>query len=111
MSLKKIIIIIFVVVAVYLYKYVYFEHSFIIDRFHLFSLNRKKIILTPGDSFHIKVHDINVRCSFRSSNIRVAVVDLNGNVHAISPGHAIIYVNIKGHKNLKCYIKVKKRTT
>ncbi len=108
--LKKIFIIIFIIIAAYLYKYVYFDHSFISDRFYLYSLNKEKIELAPGESFRIKIRYINIRCSFKSSNSRVAAVDSFGTVHAVSPGRAIIYVKVKGHKDFKCYIKVKKRT-
>ncbi len=109
--MKKILIIIVLVIALYMYRYVYFEHSFMINRFHFYSLNKAKVTLTEGENFRIKVRGINIRCSYKSSNMRVATVDFCGNIHAVSAGRAIIYVRVKGHKNLKCYIKVKKRTT
>lgn len=97
--------------SIYMYRYVSFEHSFSINRFHIYSLNKAKLTLQPGDTFRIKVRGINLRCSFRSSNRRVAVVDMWGTVRAVSPGRTVIYIKIKGHKTKKCFVKVKKRTT
>lgn len=72
----------------------------------VFDINKDKISLKVGRSYKLRVHGAFVGVRWKSSDKKVATVDIFGRVRAKSRGKAIIYANIKG-KVLKTEVYVK----
>lgn len=75
--------------------------------FHPFwqRLNEEDLILVKGEVFKLYVMGINKRVRFSSTDIKVADVDIFGNVTAYRCGTTIIRAKVEG-KVLKCRVKV-----
>lgn len=68
---------------------------------------KKDIILEVGETYKIKTFAINKRISYRSTDFKVAYVNLNGKVFARKPG--VTYINVKvGKEKLKCRVQALK---
>ncbi len=68
-------------------------------------LNEEDIVLSKGEVFKLYVMGINKKVSFSSTDIKVADVDLFGNVTAYRSGTTIIRAKVDG-KVLKCRVRV-----
>jgi uncharacterized protein YjdB len=68
-------------------------------------LNKRDVTLVAGETFKLRVMELNKRVSFRSTDIKVADVDLFGNVTAYRCGTTIIRARVDG-KVLKCRVRV-----
>lgn len=68
-------------------------------------LNRYDLVMQKGEEFKLKVHGINIRASFSSTNFRVAGVNFNGRVFAYQVGKAFILVKTE-KKVMKCRVRV-----
>ena len=102
-----IVCIILLMVISYPKTRIYFYND--VPGFHFYSLSKNRVTLYPGDSFHLSVNSLHTKCTYSSSNFRVAYVDLTGNVHALQKGYAVIKVKVKNGTTLKCYVTVKKK--
>lgn len=69
-------------------------------------INKKKIKLSSGRSYRLKVRGIRTFVKWESSNESVAAVNAFGRVYAKARGTAIIYAKVKG-KVLKTLVTVK----
>jgi uncharacterized protein YjdB len=102
--------IIFYIALFALLWYLIIPHTSFYYRDNFFSpfwqrLNREDVTLIEGEEFKLYVMGINKKLSFRSTDIKVADVDLFGNVTAYRCGTTIIKAKVEG-KILKCRVKV-----
>ncbi|MDF2542057.1 MAG: hypothetical protein K0S47_1775 [Herbinix sp.] len=74
-------------------------------RVRVVDLNKKKLTLAPGDSYHLKVKGVLSFPSYKSSNPEVAKITKFGKIKALRKGRTVITVKVKG-KELSCTIKV-----
>lgn len=81
----------------------YFKSVFFIPFWQ--RLNENEIVLSKGEEFQLHVIGINKKVSFSSTDIKVADVDIFGNVTAYRSGTTIIRAKVDG-KVLKCRVKV-----
>lgn len=72
----------------------------------MYSLNKNKLYLKPGETYRLHVKAINIKCSFKSSNIRVACVDFTGRILALQKGRTVITVTINNDYSVKCLVLV-----
>lgn len=85
---------------------VYFRtHSITKHRNYFMRLNKTDLYLIQGEEYHLKLHAINKRVTFSSTNFRVAGVGLHGRIFAYQPGTAFILAKV-GKKVLKCRVHV-----
>lgn len=75
-------------------------------RVNVIDLNKDKLTLRAGDTYHLRVLGRSLFASYKSSNKAVARVSLSGRVKAERKGNAVITVRVKG-KSLKCRVTVK----
>ncbi len=68
-------------------------------------LNENDIVLKKGEEFKLRVIGINKRCSFSTTDFRVAGVNFNGRVFAYRTGNAYIIVKVE-KKVFKCRVRV-----
>lgn len=73
---------------------------------YVIDINKKKLKLSPGRSYRLRVRGTNASVSWKSSNKAVATVSMFGRVKACGKGTAIIYAELKG-KILRTEITVK----
>ncbi len=74
-------------------------------RNYFFRLSSTDLYLIQGEEYHLKLHAINKRVSFSSTNFRVAGVGLHGRIFAYQPGQAFILAKV-GKKVMKCRVHV-----
>jgi uncharacterized protein YjdB len=77
-------------------------------RVRVIDLNKDKLTLVVGETYHLKLNGIVALHSFKSSNSGIASVSLFGKVKANAPGNTIISVKVKD-KELKCKVQVVKK--
>ncbi len=77
-------------------------------RVRVVDLNRDKITLTVGETYHLKIKGPDVFHRWKSSDLEVAGVTMFGRVKAKAPGNAYISVKVK-NKVLKCKVQVVKK--
>lgn len=63
---------------------------------HVMALNKKKVSITAGKSYRLKVKGINTFVKWSSSNEHIASVNMFGKVTAHEKGTAIITAEVKG---------------
>lgn len=63
---------------------------------HVIDINKKKLNLSVGKSYRLKVRGIIAPVSYKSSDKRVATVNIFGRVKAKGKGIATIYARVKG---------------
>lgn len=68
-------------------------------------LNKEDIVLVKGEEFRIKIQSVNKKLSFSSTDIKVADVNILGNVTAYRVGTTVVKVKYKG-EILKCRVRV-----
>lgn len=73
------------------------------------ALNKKKAVLTVGQSLQLKVKNNKKKVKWSSSKKKVASVSKKGKVKALKAGTSVIKAKI-GKKTLKCNITVKKKS-
>lgn len=69
------------------------------------SLSTIDTVLISGEHFYLKVHDINVRVRYESTDYKVAYANNFGRVTAYQPGLAFIKVYAKD-KTMTCRVRV-----
>lgn len=68
-------------------------------------LNTEDITLVKGESFKLHLVGINRKASYSSSDIKVASVNIFGNVYALRPGTT--FIKVKHNKKIyKCRVRV-----
>lgn len=72
-------------------------------------LNKKKLTLTVGDTYKLKLKNCKKKIKWSSSKKKVATVNAKGKIKAKKAGTTIITAKVKG-KKYKCRVKVKKAT-
>lgn len=102
--------VIFYVALIALLWYLIIPHTSLFFRNHIFlpfwqRLNREEVTLIKGEEFRLYVMGINKKIFFSSSDIKVADVDLFGNVTAYRCGTTVIKARVYG-RILKCRIRV-----
>lgn len=70
------------------------------------TLNKKKLSLTPNQTFKLKIKGQNGKAAFKSGNSKVASVSYNGKITAKRKGSAVITVKTNGKIKLKCKVTV-----
>lgn len=100
-----VILLIFIIVGNYIYKKTRFYYNDPI--FVPFSerLNAEKVVMVVGETYTVRLVNINKRVSYSSSDFRVALVLFTGKVYARKVGTAVINVSFEG-KTQKCFIRV-----
>ena len=102
------LIIIFIITASK--KYILPKYSFpkydLLPGFHMNELNIKKITISGGKTFVIRLHALNKRCTYSSSDYRIAYADKNGRVHTVNRGYAVITVKTNTGRKYYCYVHV-----
>lgn len=68
-------------------------------------LNTENVILTSGETFTLKLMNVNKRVTFRSSDFKVALVLFTGKIYARNAGTAVIYVSFED-KVSRCLVHV-----
>lgn len=63
---------------------------------HVIDINKKKLTLSVGKSYRLRVRGIIAPGSYKSSDKRVAAVNMFGRVKAKGKGRATIYAKVKG---------------
>ncbi len=85
---------------------IYYKSRNIIWRRNYFMhLNAYDLYLIKGEEFHLKLHAINKRVTFSSTDFRVAPVYLHGRIRALQPGKCFILAKVD-NKVLKCRVHV-----
>jgi hypothetical protein len=107
---KGVLSVIFYIALIALLWYLIIPHTLFFFKKDLFSpfwnrLNKQDITLAEGEVFKLYSMGINKRVSFSSSDIKVADVDIFGNVTAYRSGTTIIKAKVDG-KFLKCRVRV-----
>jgi uncharacterized protein YjdB len=74
-------------------------------RVRVIDLNKKQLKLSVGETYRLKVKGITDFARYKSSNPKVAKVNIFGKIKAKKPGKTTITVYIKG-KVLKCKVTV-----
>lgn len=75
-------------------------------RVHVIDINKDKLTLKTGDTYHLKITGISSATKWHSSNPKVATVNLFGKVKAKKKGYTVITGMVKG-KEVKCKVWVK----
>lgn len=104
---KFIIPILIILLIRIVYPYTRFYYTRDIPGVHKYSLNAREIKLKPGKSFQLRVNAVNIKCSYKSSNFRVAYVGISGKIYAIQKGRAVITVNMNNGYSRSCVVIVK----
>lgn len=81
------------------------SHSITKPRNYFMRLSQTDLYLLRGESYHLKLHAMNKRVTFSSTNFRVAGVGLHGRIYAFQTGKALILAKV-GKKVLKCRVHV-----
>ncbi|BCN31404.1 Ig-like domain-containing protein [Anaeromicropila herbilytica] len=102
--------IIFYVMLIILIISLIYPHTSLYFRTSLFSpftskLNSEDVILTPGETFRLRVYRINKKATYWSTDFKVCNVSINGILKAKRVGTAIIKVKIE-RRVLKCRVRV-----
>ena len=63
---------------------------------HVLDINKKKLNLAAGKSYRLRVRGIIAPVSYKSSDKKVATVNMFGRVKAKGKGRATIYAKVKG---------------
>lgn len=75
-------------------------------RVTVIDLNKDKLVMRAGDTYHLRVLGSSFFTTYKSSNKKVAKVSMFGKVKAVGKGSAVITVRVRG-KRLKCIVTVK----
>ena len=82
------IIIIILLQAIYKRTRFYYYRPFFIPFGQ--RLNEQDLVMVSGETFHLKLMNVNKRVTFRSSDFKVALVLFNGKIYARGVGTAVI---------------------
>lgn len=74
-------------------------------RVHVIDINREKIELKVGDTYHMNIIGSNAFVRWKCNDTSVATINMFGKVKGKNKGRTIITAKIKG-KVLKCTVKV-----
>lgn len=74
-------------------------------RVNVIDLNKDKLSMRAGDTYHLRVLGSSFFATYKSSNKKVAKVSMFGRVKALRKGRAVITVKVRG-KSLKCIVTV-----
>lgn len=75
-------------------------------RVHVIDINKKKLQLSVGETYKLRVKGTNSLISWSSKDSKVAKVGMFGKVTAKKKGKTVVYAKVKG-KKLKCEIIVR----
>lgn len=75
-------------------------------RVHVIDINKKLLLLNTGEIKHLKIRGTNSIVRWKSSNKKVATVNLFGKIEAKKKGYTVISAKVKG-KVLTCTVFVK----
>ena len=75
-----------------------------------YKLNKKKVTLTVGSTYTLKVKGTSKRATWKTSNKKIATVSKTGKIKAKKAGSAKITAKVK-KKTLTCKVTVKKKAT
>lgn len=68
-------------------------------------LNSHDLILTSGETFTLRVMNVNKRVTYKSSDFKVVFVLFNGKIYARNVGTAVVYASFED-KQTQCHIRV-----
>lgn len=100
------ILLFIILISRILYPYTRFAHKESISHVGTVRLNREELKLCPGETFSLHlIGTINRRCSYESSDFKVAFISPTGKITARKSGIAIIRVT-QDEQIYTCRVKV-----
>ena len=83
----------------------YKTNNLLKPRLYFMRLSASDLYLVKGEVYHLKLHALNKRVTFTTTNFRVASVNFHGRIYALQPGKAFVLAKV-GKRTLKCRVHV-----
>ena len=83
----------------------YKTNNLLKPRLYFMRLSTTDLYLVQGEVYHLKLHALNKRVTFTTTNFRVASVNFHGRIYALQPGKAFVLAKV-GKRTLKCRVHV-----